>query len=54
MFSFMYCFSRFQHIAHYKANDQNTVKTNLHKHGRTHARTHAHTHTHTHRVYRIA
>ena len=41
MNSFMCYFSKLEHIAHFKAKNQNIVKTNF----CTHARTHTHTHT---------
>ena len=51
-------FSRLEHIAHYKAKNWTTVKTNFCKHTHTHAHTHAHActhaHAHTHTVNRIA
>ena len=34
--------SRLEHIAHFKAKNENTVKTNF----RAHARAHTHIHTH--------
>ena len=41
-------YSKLEHTAHYKAKNQNTVKTNLHKHSCAHA------HTYTDTVNRIA
>ena len=48
LYSFMCFFSKMEPLAHYKARNQNTIKTNFHAHRYTHTRTHAHTHTHTH------
>ena len=64
MHSFMCCYSKLEHIAHYKAKNQNTDETNsceceyapmhacmhihTYAHTHTHTHTHAHTHTHTH------
>ena len=68
MYSFICCFTKLEHIAHYKAKDkqskQISARTHTHTHTHTHtgvcAHTHASTqaqaraHTHTHRVSRIA
>ena len=54
MYSFTCYFSKLEHITHYKAKNQNIVKTNpikcmgMHVHTHTHACTHTHTHVHTH------
>ena len=59
VFSFMCCFSKLEHITHYKAKNK-TMKTDFNKHlhmhshphtlmhALTHIQTHTHTHTYTH------
>ena len=45
MSSFMCYFSRLDHIVHYKARNQNTVKTNFCEHTRIRMCTNTHAHT---------
>ena len=46
IYSFMCCFSKWEHITHYKAENWNTVKNNnMQAHTQTHTCTHAHSRT---------
>ena len=56
MYSSACYFPKLEHIAHYKAKNQNTVKTNFHTCACSHTHAHTqhnntHTHTHTHKQH---